>query len=191
VRSDLRRHYTRSKRGRPTVPIEVTLRLVVLRRSKQWPYRQIEQEERDTPAYRGWVRVYDQNVPDHSTLNDLEHLIRVSTQHRINERLLVMAQSQHLTKGKKLRLDASVTDTNVCYPTDSGLLVDSVRLLSHWLNAPHLCCPRKSWEEACAVTECAVRSAVPDGSDSRAGPRPSRNATDRPGREPSPTCTGN
>jgi len=133
VRSDLRRHYTRSKRGRPTVPIEVTLRLVVLRRRKQWSYRQIEQEVRDSPAYRGWVRVYDQNVPDHSTLNDLEHLIRVSTQHRINERLLVMAQSQHLTQGNKLRLDASVTETNVRYPTDSGLLVDGVRLLSHWL----------------------------------------------------------
>ena len=133
VRRDLARHYKRSQRGRPPVPVEVTLRLVVLRRRKQWSYRQIEQEVRDSPSYRDWVRVYDQRVPDHSTLNDLERLIRVQTQHQINERLMVLAQSRHLTQGDKLRLDASVTETNIRYPTDSGLLVDGVRILNRWL----------------------------------------------------------
>jgi len=143
VRSDFMRHYKRSKRGRPTVAIEATLRLVVLRRRKQWSYRQIEQEVRDSPAYRSWVRIYDQSIPDHSTLNDLERLIRVSTQHRINERLLVLGQREHLTQGNKLRLDASVTETNVRYPTDSGLLVDSVKLLSRWLKCAAPWLPRE------------------------------------------------
>ena len=39
VRQDLARHYKRSRRGRPAVPVEVTLRLVILRRRKQWSYR--------------------------------------------------------------------------------------------------------------------------------------------------------
>ena len=143
VRRDLARHYKYSKRGRHPVPVEVTLRLVVLRRRKQWSYRQIEQEVRDSPSYRGWVRVYDQRVPDHSTLNDLERLIRVRTQHQINERLLVLAQSFHLTQGDKLRLDASVTETNIRYPTDSGLLLDGVRLLSRWLKCAAPLVPRK------------------------------------------------
>ncbi len=147
VRRDLIRHYQRSKRGRPTVAIEVTLRLMVLRRRKRWSYRQVEQEVRDSPAYRGWVRVYDQKVPDASTLNDLERLVRVSTQHRINERLLVLAQSQHLTQGNKLRLDASVTETNVRYPTDSGLLVDGVKLLSRWLKGAAPWLPREFLEK--------------------------------------------
>jgi transposase, IS5 family len=133
VRSDLAKHYKRSKYGRHPVPVEVTLRLVVLRRRKQWSYRQIEQEVRDSPSYRNWVRVYDQPVPDHTTLNDLERLVQVKTQHRINDRLLILAQSQNLTHGYKLRVDASVTETNIRYPTDSGLLLDGVRLLSHWL----------------------------------------------------------
>jgi hypothetical protein len=42
VRGDLARHYKRSKYGRPPEPVEVTLRLIVLRRRKQWSYRQIE-----------------------------------------------------------------------------------------------------------------------------------------------------
>lgn len=140
VRRDLARHYERSKRGRPPVPVEVTLRLIILRRRKQWSYRQIEQEVRDSPSYRDWVRVYDQRVPDHSTLNDLERRIGVQTQHQLNERLLVLAQGEHITQGAKLRLDASVTETNIRYPTDSGLLVDGVRLLSRWLKsaAPRL-----------------------------------------------------
>jgi IS5 family transposase len=132
VRQDLTRHYKRSRRGRPAVPVEVTLRLVILRRRKQWSYRQIEQEVRDSPSYRNWVRVYDHRVPDHSTLNDLERLIRVRTLHLLNERLLILAQNFHLTRGDKLRLDASVTETTIRHPTDSGLLVDGVRLLSRW-----------------------------------------------------------
>jgi len=133
VRQDLARHYKRSRRGRPPVPVEVTLRLMVLRRRKQWSYRQVEQEVRDSHNYRNWVRVYDHRVPDHSTLHDLERLLRVRTLYLLNERLLVLAQNFHLTCGDKLRLDASVTETNIRYPTDSGLLVDGVRLLSRWL----------------------------------------------------------
>jgi IS5 family transposase len=157
VRRDLARHYKRSRLGRHPVPVEVTLRLVVLRRRKQWSYRQIEQEVRDSSSYRSWVRVYDQSVPDHSTLNDLEHLIRVQTQHQLNERLLVLAQSFHLTQGDKLRLDASVTETNIRYPTDSGLLVDGVRLLSRWLKCAAPLLSRKLRE--LGVCRNRVRSA--------------------------------
>jgi len=157
VRRDLARHYKRCKVGRRPVPVEVTLRLIVLRRRKQWSYRQIEQEVRDSPSYRGWVRIYDQRAPDHSTLNDLERLIRVPTQHQINERLLVLAQSRNLTQGAKLRLDASVTETNIRYPTDSGLLLDGVRILSRWLNCAAPLLSRKLLERG--VCRNRVRSA--------------------------------
>lgn len=157
VRRDLARHYKRSRLGRHPIPVEVTLRLVVLRRRKQWSYRQVEQEVHDSPSYRDWVRVYDQRVPDHSTLNELERLIRVQTQHRINERLLVLAQSKNLTHGYKLRLDASVTETNIRYPTDSGLLVDGVRLLSRWLKCAAPLLSRKLQE--LGVCRNRVRSA--------------------------------
>jgi hypothetical protein len=105
---------------------------MVLRRRKQWSYRQIEQEVRDGAGYRNWVRVYDHRVPDHTTLNDLERLVQRKTQHQLNDRLLALAQSKHLTQGYKLRLDASVTETNIRYPTDSGCSW-MVRLLSRWL----------------------------------------------------------
>jgi IS5 family transposase len=133
VRQDLKQHYSRLRRGRPPVPVEVPLRMTVLRRRKRWSYRQTEQEVRDSPPYRWWVRVYDHPVPDHTTLNDLERLIQPKTLHRLNDRLLRLAQDCQLTKGDRLRVDSSVTESNIHYPTDSSLLVDGVRLLSRLL----------------------------------------------------------
>src|ERR671924_1840318 len=133
VRRDLKRHYSRLRRGRPPIPVEVTLRMTVLRRRKRWSYRQAEQEVRDSPPYRWWVRVYDHPVPDHTSLNDLERLIQPQTLHRLNDRLLTLAQDSQLSQGDRLRVDSSVTESNIHYPTDSSLLVDGVRLLSRLL----------------------------------------------------------
>ena len=133
VRYDFAKHYKPSRRGRRPIAIEVILRMTVLRRRKKWPYRQIEQEVRDSPTYRGWVRVYNEPVPDHTTLNDLERVIQPKTLHRINDRIIALAQDYHLTRGYRLRVDSSVTESHIQHPTDSGLLYDGVRILSRWL----------------------------------------------------------
>lgn len=133
VRRDLRRHYKPGSYGRHSVPVEVTLRLIVLRRIKRWSYRQAEQEVRDSLPYRWWVRVYDRRVPDHSTLNDLERVIGPRTLRRLHECVVQIARDSHLTQGYRLRVDSSVTESNIHYPTDSSLLVDGVRILSRHL----------------------------------------------------------
>lgn len=133
VRRDLAKHYKTSRKGRRPVPVEVTLRMIVLRRRKKWPYRQAEQEVRDNECYRWWVRVYNEPVPDHTTLNDLERVIQPGTLHRINDRVIMLAHEYRLTRGYRLRVDPSATESNIHYPTDSSLLVDGVRVLSRWL----------------------------------------------------------
>lgn len=140
VRRDMAKHYKASRKGRRPVPVEVTLRMIVLRRRKKWPYRQAEQEVRDNECYRWWVRVYNEPVPDHTTLNDLERVIQPGTLHRINDRVITLAREYHLTRGYRLRVDSSVTESNIHYPTDSSLLVDGACVLSRWLKRarPHL-----------------------------------------------------
>jgi IS5 family transposase len=130
---DLRAHYKRSRLGRHTISLEATYRLTFLRRRKRWTYRQAEETVRDSPAYQGWVRVYDHPVPDHTTHNDLERLVRPKTLHRMNDRVLALAQEYQLTRGYRLRVDSSVTESRSHYPTDSSLLVDGVRVLSRLL----------------------------------------------------------
>jgi transposase, IS5 family len=52
------------------------------------------------------------------------------TLHALNDRVVQLAAQAKVTKGRKLRLDATCVQTTIHHPTDSGLLVDSVRVLS-------------------------------------------------------------
>ena len=133
VRRDFAKHYKPTRKGRRPMAIEVILRMTILRRRKKWPYRQAEQESRDSQTYQGWVRVFNEPVPDHTTLNDLERVIQPQTLHRLNDRIITLAQEHHLTRGYRLRVDSSVTESNIHHPTDSGLLYDGVRILSRCL----------------------------------------------------------
>jgi IS5 family transposase len=141
VYDDLSKHYARSEMGRHSVPVEVTYRLTVLRRRQQWSLRRAQQEIADSPMYRDWVRIYDQPVPHYSTLNELARAIRPCTVQHMHERLLVLAQVYALTQGYRLRVDSSVMESNIAYPTDSGLLLDGVRVLSRLLERAEAALP--------------------------------------------------
>jgi IS5 family transposase len=119
--------------GRPSTPVEVTLRVAVARRLMNWGYRAAESEVAGSAKWRWFCRVYSQPMPDHTTLRDREALIRPATLRRVNARLLNVAQERGLTCGEKLRTDGTVMETDIHYPTDSRLLDDSVRVLGRSL----------------------------------------------------------
>ncbi len=48
---------------------------------------------------------------------------------RIHDRVVELAKENHIVKGRKMRLDTTVVETNIHYPTDSNLLGDGVRVL--------------------------------------------------------------
>lgn len=145
VTNDLARSAPQSLwNGRPSTPVEVTLRLAVARRLMSWAYRQAETEVAGSAKWRWFCRLYSQPVPDHSTLRDREALIRPVTLQRLNARLMKVSVEQGLTRGKKLRSDSTVMETHIHYPTDSRLLADSVRMLGRSLaRARRLLQPRK------------------------------------------------
>lgn len=115
--------------GRPSTPAEVTLRTSVVRRLMGWSYETAHQEIDGSVQWRWFCRIYDHPVPNHSTLRDREHLIRPSTLHRLNGRVVHLAVERAVTQGHQLRTDATVIETNIHYPTDSRLLYDSTRVL--------------------------------------------------------------
>lgn len=71
-------------------------------------------------------------------------MIQPHTLHRITDRIIALAQAYHLTRGYRLRVDSSVTESNIHHPTDSALLDDGVRLLSRWLKRARLLLPARS-----------------------------------------------
>ena len=134
VRGDLarRRPYTAS-RGRHSTPVEVILRLLVIKRLYNWSYAETEQFVGDSLVLRQFCRVYLQPVPDDTTLIRWAKLIGPETVAALNDRAVALARSCKVTRGRKLRLDGTVVETNVRYPTDSRTLGDGVRVLSRLL----------------------------------------------------------
>lgn len=115
--------------GRQATPVEVTLRLAVLRRLNGWSYRQVEDEVKGSLKWRGFCHIYGQAVPDHSTIQAREALVAPKTLHALNDLVVQQGYAAGVTRGKKLRADGSVVETHIHYPTDSSLLADGVRVL--------------------------------------------------------------
>ena len=90
-------------------------------------------------------------MPDYSTLNDLERVIRPHTLHQMNDRVIQLAEEYRITQGYRLRVDSSVTETDIHHPTDSSLLVDGVRVLSRLLERAEPYVPTR----LCASGVCA------------------------------------
>ena len=136
--------------GRPSTPVEVTLRLSVVRRLMGWSYATAEAEIAGDAKWRWFCRLYDQPVPNHSTQRDREALIQPPTLHHLNDRLVQVAQDHGVTQGRKLRTDSTVIETNMHYPTDSRLLSDSARVLGRLCTqARRLLHPRSAVDKRC------------------------------------------
>lgn len=119
--------------GRPATPVVVTLRCAVVRALMGWSYATAHAEIEGSLKWRWFCRLYDQPVPNHSTLRDREALIRPETLQQLHRRVVRMAHAESVTQGQKLRTDGTVIETNIHYPTDSQLLSDSVRVLGRLL----------------------------------------------------------
>jgi transposase, IS5 family len=134
VRQDLARRYPQTTtRGRPSTPVEVILRLLVVMRLYGWSYQQAESCVGDSLVLRQFCRVYLEKVPDDTTLIRWANLIGPDTVRRLNDRVVQLARGLRATRGRKLRVDTTVVETDIHFPTDSGLLGDGVRVVSRLL----------------------------------------------------------
>jgi transposase, IS5 family len=134
VRADLgKRHRFTLVHGRHSTPVEVILRMLICKHLYQWSYRETEERVGDSLVLRWFCRVYFETVPDETTLLRWLHTLRPETLHALNDRVVQLAAQAKVSKGRKLRLDATCVQTTIHHPTDSGLLVDSVRVLSRFV----------------------------------------------------------
>lgn len=134
VKADMQQRYRHSAcKGRSSTPVEVVLRLLVVRRLYHWSYADTEHCVADSLVLRQFCRVYAQPVPDRSTIIRWAACIRPTTLDALVARLVTLATERGVTRGRKLRLDTTVVETTMHYPSDSSLLADGVRLLSRWV----------------------------------------------------------
>jgi IS5 family transposase len=130
VKTDLCQRRPNSERlGRRSTPVEVILRMLVVRRLYDWSFEATERNVSDSLVLRHFCRLYLEAAPDDTTLIRWAKLIGPDTLEGLNERAVALALERKVSRGRKLRTDATVVETNICHPTDSGLLNDGVRVL--------------------------------------------------------------
>jgi IS5 family transposase len=124
-----RRHPKSRTRGRKGTPADVVLRLLLLKHIRNWSYQVLEREVRTNLVYRDFTHVGGAKAPDAKTMGRWGLALGPEEVEKIHDRVVELAKQNHVVKGRKMRLDTTVVETNIHYPTDSNLLGDGVRVL--------------------------------------------------------------
>jgi len=124
------RHPHSATKGRSQTSAEMVLRLLLLKHVRNWSFDVLEREVRMNLCYRDFTRIGMGKVPDAKTLARIAQALGGEVIAGLHRRLVEMAQEEGVIQGRKLRVDTTVVETNIHYPTDSSLLGDGARVLT-------------------------------------------------------------
>jgi IS5 family transposase len=142
VRKDLERGLKKPNAGRHGITPAQTLRSLVLMRVKNWDYRDLRERINDGFTLRGFTLFDSHSVPQHDAFNRAFNRITPATLAAVNQLVVQAAVKLDLEDGKQLRVDTTVVETNIHYPTDATLLWDTVRTLTRLVWDLHERLPR-------------------------------------------------
>src|SRR5581483_2812986 len=118
------------RRGRPGTPADVVLRMLILKHLFDWSYDDLEHEVRANLVYRAFTRIDAGDVPDAKTILKIARALGPEVIEQLHRQVVEVAKRAGVTHGRRFRIDTTVVETNVHYPTDSSLLQDGVRVLT-------------------------------------------------------------
>ena len=117
--------------GRPTIAMETYIRLMVLRARYRWGYRSLVAEVSDSIHLRRFCRIaLSERVPDESTVRKLTRRFGAETVNELTRVLIVQATRSKRFRARAVRIDSTVIEADVRYPTDAGLAAHGVRALA-------------------------------------------------------------
>ncbi len=117
--------------GRPTIAIETYVRLMVLKTRYRWGYRTLMAEVSDSIHLRRFCRIaLSERVPCESTVRKLTRRIGADTVNELTRVLITVAVREKRFRGRAVRIDSTVIEADVKYPTDAGLASSGVRALA-------------------------------------------------------------
>jgi len=120
--------------GRPTTAVATYLRMMYIKYRYQLGYETLVKEVKDSFAWRRFCHLsLDDTVPESSTLIKLTHKYGEETVKALNAALVLKLKESKVVRGKKLRIDTTVVESDIHYPTDSGLLNDGIRIISRFV----------------------------------------------------------
>jgi IS5 family transposase len=126
----LKRRPKSRTRGRRGVAAEIVLRMMLLKHIRNWSFQDLEREVRPNLLYREFTRIGSGKVPDAKTLGRQAQVLGPEVVEQIHRRMVELAVENKVVQGRKMRVDTTVVETNIHYPTDSSLLGDGDRVLT-------------------------------------------------------------
>src|ERR1035438_9237027 len=130
IQEELSKRCKKSKtRGRPSTTAEVVLRMLLLKHMRGWSYEDVTREVRANLVYREFTGIGGGKVPDDKTMGRLARQLGPEAIGKLHRRTVAIAWENKVVAGRKMRVDTTVVETNIHYPTDSTLMGDGVRVL--------------------------------------------------------------
>lgn len=139
VQQDLDAHCPKNPRtGRRGLTGEQTLRVLILRQLTGWTYEELAFHLADSATYRAFARLGAlTRAPSKSAVADTLRRLHPATLRRVNDDLITSPAARAVEPAHTVRMDATVVPVAIHHPTDSGLLVDGVRVLDRLLRRLH------------------------------------------------------
>ncbi|MGI8715955.1 MAG: transposase [Solirubrobacteraceae bacterium] len=117
--------------GRPTIAMETYVRLMVLKARYRWGYRALVAEVSDSIHLRRFCRIsLGERVPDESTVRKLTRRIGPQPVNELTRTLIETATRQKRFVPRAVRIDSTVIEADVKYPTDANLAAHGVKALA-------------------------------------------------------------
>jgi len=117
--------------GRPTIAMESYVRLMLVKQRSGFGYETLVREVSDSLHLRRFCLIpLHERVPDESTIRKLTRRLGADTVAELTRALIEKAHTERRFRPRAVRIDSTVVEADVRYPTDSGLAGDGVRALA-------------------------------------------------------------
>jgi hypothetical protein len=108
-----KRHPKSRSRGRRGTPADRVLRLLILKHVRDCSYEVLEREVRANLVYRDFTHVGSGKMRDAKTMARWGVVLGPQVLKAIHERMVKIAQAKGVITGRRMRVDATVVETNI------------------------------------------------------------------------------
>jgi IS5 family transposase len=117
--------------GRPTIPMEVYVRLMIVKQRTGWGYETLVREVSDSLHLRRFCLIaLGERVAHESTVRKLTRRLGGEVVEDLTRCVIAKAQRETRFQARAVRIDSTVVEGDVRYPSDAALSLDGARVLA-------------------------------------------------------------
>jgi transposase, IS5 family len=129
ISSDWRREAV--SQGRPTIAMDVYVRMMVIKQRTGWGYETLVREVSDSLHLRRFCLIaLGERVPHESTVRKLTLRLGGAAVEELTRCVISKAQRETRFRAGAVRIDSTVVEADVRYPSDAALSLDGARTLA-------------------------------------------------------------